>query len=304
VTTKTNDFRLGKQLNVYRSVLMNKNNLLNASAIAALALFSNSTVSAASFEVHTFIAGVDTFQGPFTSGVTSLVSTDADGSTFDFTSPAIASATANEAGQSAVSAEGIYACGSCLFELTADSYFETSYTNNTAGSIDFTYNFLISGPSVEILDYAYVDQSSGLGAEATANIFMSTTGGVTASQDYFLTVAGGRASHIVSYTPPESVISGFTTEGGFGYQMDDIAGSFAGVLAAGETVTISSELIAAIYGPGWEVGAKASIGDPNSLSATPGFSGAFNVSAVPVPAAIWLFGSGLIGLIGVSRRKV
>jgi hypothetical protein len=28
-----------------------------------------------------------------------------------------------------------------------------------------------------------------------------------------------------------------------------------------------------------------------------------NVSAVPLPAAIWLFGSGLIGLIGISGRK-
>jgi PKD repeat protein len=28
-----------------------------------------------------------------------------------------------------------------------------------------------------------------------------------------------------------------------------------------------------------------------------------NVSAVPVPAAVWLFGSGLIGLIGIARRK-
>ena len=27
------------------------------------------------------------------------------------------------------------------------------------------------------------------------------------------------------------------------------------------------------------------------------------VSAVPVPAAVWLFGSGLIGLIGIARRK-
>jgi hypothetical protein len=26
-------------------------------------------------------------------------------------------------------------------------------------------------------------------------------------------------------------------------------------------------------------------------------------SAVPVPAAVWLFGSGLLGLIGVARRK-
>ena len=31
---------------------------------------------------------------------------------------------------------------------------------------------------------------------------------------------------------------------------------------------------------------------------------AAGIPAVPVPAAIWLFGSGLIGLIGVARRKV
>lgn len=29
----------------------------------------------------------------------------------------------------------------------------------------------------------------------------------------------------------------------------------------------------------------------------------FPVSAVPVPAAVWLFGSGLLGLVGVARRK-
>jgi len=28
-----------------------------------------------------------------------------------------------------------------------------------------------------------------------------------------------------------------------------------------------------------------------------------NVSAVPVPAAVWLFGSGLLGLVGVARRN-
>ncbi|MFC1773858.1 VPLPA-CTERM sorting domain-containing protein [Pseudomonadota bacterium] len=26
-------------------------------------------------------------------------------------------------------------------------------------------------------------------------------------------------------------------------------------------------------------------------------------SAVPVPASIWLFGSGLLGLIGIAKRK-
>ena len=32
--------------------------------------------------------------------------------------------------------------------------------------------------------------------------------------------------------------------------------------------------------------------------------GSYLVSTVPVPAAIWLFGSGLIGLVGLARRKV
>ena len=32
-------------------------------------------------------------------------------------------------------------------------------------------------------------------------------------------------------------------------------------------------------------------------------AGSFLVRAVPVPPAVWLFGSGLIGLIGVARRK-
>jgi uncharacterized membrane protein YdfJ with MMPL/SSD domain len=30
---------------------------------------------------------------------------------------------------------------------------------------------------------------------------------------------------------------------------------------------------------------------------------AFEVTAVPVPAAAWLFGSGLLGLAGIARKK-
>ena len=32
-------------------------------------------------------------------------------------------------------------------------------------------------------------------------------------------------------------------------------------------------------------------------------NGDVGASVVPVPAAVWLFGSGLIGLLGVARRK-
>lgn len=41
----------------------------------------------------------------------------------------------------------------------------------------------------------------------------------------------------------------------------------------------------------------------HALSADTIIYSSFEVSSVPVPAAIWLFGSGLLGLVGVARRK-
>lgn len=41
-----------------------------------------------------------------------------------------------------------------------------------------------------------------------------------------------------------------------------------------------------------------------SFSANDATAYSMSVTAVPVPAAVWLFGSGLLGLIGMARRKV
>jgi hypothetical protein len=49
-------------------------------------------------------------------------------------------------------------------------------------------------------------------------------------------------------------------------------------------------------GPFTGVVAYFDIGSGNSMYVT-------SVSAVPVPAAVWLFGSGLLGLMGMARRK-
>jgi len=45
--------------------------------------------------------------------------------------------------------------------------------------------------------------------------------------------------------------------------------------------------------------------DISGYSAVPSLIGAYpaSMAPVPVPAAVWLFGSGLIGLVGVARRK-
>lgn len=55
------------------------------------------------------------------------------------------------------------------------------------------------------------------------------------------------------------------------------------------------------YGVNWVFGDTLS----NYVSGDPGYivGNDASVSAVPVPAAAWLFGSGLLGLIGVARRK-
>lgn len=45
------------------------------------------------------------------------------------------------------------------------------------------------------------------------------------------------------------------------------------------------------------------LGDAFNQSCFGGCSAAFQLTGVPVPPALWLFGSGLIGLAGIARRK-
>ena len=61
----------------------------------------------------------------------------------------------------------------------------------------------------------------------------------------------------------------------------------------------------------WDFGggsySKSGIGGSSVLDNSVGVFGAWVVAApnpVPIPATAWLFGSGLIGLIGLARRKV
>lgn len=64
--------------------------------------------------------------------------------------------------------------------------------------------------------------------------------------------------------------------------------SFSGYLAAG-TYTLSIDALAVI---------------DDGVRATSGFNYDLQLTAVPVPAAVWLFASGAVALFGVSRRKL
>ena len=48
---------------------------------------------------------------------------------------------------------------------------------------------------------------------------------------------------------------------------------------------------------------RVSMGGDGAYFESLSFTANATISPVPIPAAIWLFGSGLLGLIGVARRK-
>jgi hypothetical protein len=67
---------------------------------------------------------------------------------------------------------------------------------------------------------------------------------------------------------------------------------------AGNGTLLNTNATAVRYGNAGDFATWTLNADGSLLYMTPGA-----VSAVPVPAAVWLFGSGLVGLIGISHRR-
>ena len=58
-----------------------------------------------------------------------------------------------------------------------------------------------------------------------------------------------------------------------------------------------------LLGTQWLLAGPNGETNPNDPTIPTYISATVNVSAVPVPPAVWLFGSGLIGMIGIARRR-
>jgi len=129
------------------------------------------------------------------------------------------------------------------------------------------------------------------------DLYYDVAGDTSYGYDFILDVAGtGTISNVTGGDSDLGDVfgSGWRQFGGspYGEVGNSVLGfSFSFLAGAG-----SSLLIGGSY-------TDASFLDATISSTTLGIVPAAPVSAVPVPAAVWLFSSGLVGLIGMARRK-
>ena len=127
--------------------------------------------------------------------------------------------------------------------------------------------------------------------------------GRTGSAQYFPQYAGAAWNIDDGVASGTGVYEGFTTSADS--HVDPITG-----LPALTLTGINLTLISSAAGIGTWTGQLVSVGNVGSawgnFGGTP-YTEIYDISVtgpvVPVPAAVWLFGSGLIGLVGVARRR-
>ena len=250
-------------------------------------------------------------KGPATTGslLSEVLVPPSDGGDILFTgSGAYGRGAANDTGAGAVAVDGAFFNGQpTLNVLTGTSILTSELTNSTGNLVPFEYKFFLPGPRLTVSDFAGISDTDS----PTIDVFFDFRVSLDFGSGFLANVVsqglltGGIVSHTLDATGTNPLGSTFFVDGSFptnifGYQFDDFTGSVTGFLPSGQTVAAKSEMFVRVRAPGFETGGAANIGDPLDLSAG-AFTGSFTV--IPVPAAVWLFGSGLLGLVGLARRK-
>ncbi len=169
-----------------------------------------------------------------------------------------------------------------IFDLTDPIYGTVTYDNLGALVEDFGSSSLFLGGS-----WTYVIESTGAGV-LTGGFSNANTFVLNGNSDQFYWKNGDWSGVLIDGLTPTAANSNF--------RLDYFSGAFS-------DDTLPEELVLTSL-----ISRKGTI----CLAATPcdgsTFQVLFNINdiqlvAVPVPAAVWLFGSGLLGLIGIARRK-
>ena len=168
-----------------------------------------------------------------------------------------------------------------------------AYQSGNAAFIDGT---LALGGGFTPVDAGYNATTLGV---ATGIDFTDDTGVVVSSSgDLFFTPYTTLATMTdFQFNPLSPANVAVWSVGGFTFNMSTVTinNQDATNLSLSGTGTVSGNGFDATSGT-WEYTAQATEDTAFSWSSS-------SLAAVPVPAAVWLFGSGLLGLIGVARRR-
>ncbi|VAW50130.1 hypothetical protein MNBD_GAMMA06-1852 [hydrothermal vent metagenome] len=198
---------------------------------------------------------------------------------------------------------------------------EGDYTlTSTNGSIDTGSEYGPDGAGVEIPSIFADSSFSGVSGIAGSEITTNIRGYIVFDDDRFTArvssiaevldplnqlsdvLADGEASVDFSFeisTPHTYTLTGNTSISGDGDARISILFDSAEFTQLDDTFSLTGTLAAGSYN--FNSYNIAALGDTGRVLANYDFD--LQLNEVPVPAAAWLFASGLIGLIGVSRRK-
>ncbi|MBI5461574.1 MAG: VPLPA-CTERM sorting domain-containing protein [Gammaproteobacteria bacterium] len=179
------------------------------------------------------------------------------------------------------------------------------------GSAFARATFSLSGG---LASYSGINNVGALGNSTVAAVVRVNGGTVFSSSGQLVSRNGIIETNTVSGTQSSSGLTGtfsFDVPFVFGtpFQLSASLDAFTQALATvpGDEASAYSNFGSSGYWGGIsEVHlANGTVLNGYSLSSTSGFdwTNAYPTSTVPVPAAMWLFGSGLIGLVGVARRR-
>jgi hypothetical protein len=189
----------------------------------------------------------------------------------------------------------------------------TNYTNTVSASVNDSRTYFDPSCQCNITNYASANASSSvaLNADLVAGIFTSSGSYSASSSDTTWLLAGGDLSSSLQFeiTTPYAYTLDITASGKWvdGQFQNDFAGAYfyngssgfnqhqSGILVPGGIFYLYTGIGGCdAYAEFWCAGVPTG-NFQYTLTLTP--------TTVPVPAAAWLFGSGLLGLIGVARRK-
>ena len=176
--------------------------------------------------------------------------------------------------------------------VNGSSNYAVSYTLGMSGQSAQIYNGINSGNYAQVVSglyvtnttYAYLSMRDG---DGYAKAFGGDDG---TDEDWFLLTIDALDE---SYNKTGNYVEFYLAD----YRSADSSEDY--IIDDWTWVDLSG--LGAVYG--LEFSLSSSDGGSGYDMNTPGYFALDNVSTVPVPAAVWLLGSGLIGLIGIQRRQ-